>query len=103
MKTTATPHSHAAEFIKDLERLDFKPGAFDNPNKRTLVKRNQAGHITLRVRIAYEGQSRPQDISLIKLNGQANQLTEWESLHLSAHMPSKGLLALIKALAAVRT
>lgn len=92
-----TPHDSATEFLEALAKLEFKPGAFDNPNKRALVRKTQAGHNDLRILIAYEGERQPQSISLIKTNGQSNQLIEWESRGMSAHMPTSGLLALIKA------
>lgn len=97
MKTPATPHSHAAEFLKALEQLQFKPGEWDRPVERHLETRNQAGHLTVRVIIAYEGEERPQNVSLIKFDGTPARLIEWETNYMSAHMPTQGLLALIKA------
>lgn len=97
MKTIATPHTNAAEFLDALNKLQFATAKWDSPNDRLLDRKNKDGHTELRIHIAYEGERQPQSISLLKFNGQRNQLTEWESNHMSAHMPSAGILALIKA------
>ncbi len=97
MKTTATPHTAAAEFLEALDKLQFKPGKWDAPNDRQLDLRNKEGHPVLRICIGYEGEQRPHNLTLIKFNGQRNQLICWESTHMSAHMPTQGFLALIKA------
>ena len=62
-----------------------------------LDRKNKDGHTDLRIHIAYEGESQPHSISLIKFDGQRSQIIEWESNHMSASMPTAGILALIKA------
>ncbi len=96
MKTIATPHTNAAEFLQALDKLQFIPAKWDSPNDRLLDRKNKDGHTELRIHIAYEGEQRPHNISLVKLDGTKAQLIEWESNHMSAHMPMVGLLALIK-------
>ena len=92
-----TPHDNATEFLEALAKLQFTPARWDSPGDRQLDRKNKDGHTELRVHIAYEGEARPHSISLTKFNGQRNQLVEWESNHMSAHMPTSGLLALLKA------
>lgn len=97
MKTIATPHTLATEFLKALNQLQFVPAKWDTASDRLLDRKNKDGHTELRIHIAYEGEQRPQTISLIKFDGRRSQLIEWESNSMSAHMPTTGLLALIKA------
>ena len=93
----STPHDNAAAFLQALDKMEFKPGAFDNTNRRQLVRKNKDGHTNLRITIDHEGEPRPHSISLIKTDGRNSQVTLWESRNMSARMPTKGLLALIKA------
>lgn len=93
----STPHDNAEAFLQALDKMEFKPGAFDNANRRQLVRKNKAGHTDLRITIDHEGEPRPHSISLIKTDGRNSQVTLWESRNMSAHMPTKGFLALIKA------
>jgi len=92
----STPHDNAEAFLLALDKMGFKPGAFDNPGRRQLVRKNKAGHTDLRITIDHEGETRPHSISLIKTDGRNSQVTLWESRNMSARMPTKGLLALIK-------
>ena len=93
----STPHDNAEAFLLALDKMGFKPGAFDNTNRRQLVRKNKAGHTDLRITIDHEGETRPHSISLIKTDGRNSQVTLWESRNMSAHMPTKGLLALVKS------
>lgn len=96
MKTTATPHNDAEGFLKALASLKFQPARWDSPNDRQLDLRNKEGHPILRICIGYEGEQRPHNLSLVKLDGTRAQLIQWESL-MSAHMPTAGFLALLKS------
>ncbi|MDP1591387.1 MAG: hypothetical protein Q8M07_26770 [Prosthecobacter sp.] len=92
-----TPNNTATEFLAALAKLQFVPAKWDAPGDRQFDRKNKDGHTDLRIHIGYEGEPQPHYLSLVKFNGQRNQLIEWESLNLSAHMPTTGLMALIKA------
>jgi hypothetical protein len=92
-----TPHDNAEEFLEALEGLKFIPARWDRPNERQLDRLNDQGHTDLRVCIGYEGEKQPHNISLIKFDGTRAMIGKWESLNMSAQMPTAGLLALIKA------
>ncbi len=96
-KPIETPHTHAAEFIAALEKLGSVPGKWDSPGCRIFDVRNADGHPILRVVIDHEAEDHPQSISLIRFTGTVAQLIAWQSSNMSAHMPTAGLLAMIKA------
>lgn len=97
MNATATPHNTAGSFIKALKDLHFVPARWNTEDDVQLDRLNSQGHTDLRVCMNYEGEKQPHCISIIKFDGTRAQVVKWESLDMSAHMPTEGLLALIKA------
>lgn len=96
MKTPTTPRDHADEFLAQLDKAGFKPSRWDHPNARILDRKSDEGPTDLRIVINYEGETRPHNLQLVKFDGRRSQIVQWES-SLSASMPLKPLLALIKA------
>ena len=90
-----TLKTHPKEFIAELEKLGFKPGPWDSSNKRQLDLVNRVGYREARIVIDYEGEIRPHSVTLIRFNGQRNQLIEWEANHLPSSMPMGAQLAMI--------
>lgn len=91
-----TASNAASELLATLTKLSFTPARWDSPDTRQLDIKTSDGHTNLRVVINYEGEPTPHSIELIKRDGQRSQVTRWES-RLSAHMPLKAIIALIKA------
>lgn len=91
-----TPSNAAPELLATLTKMGFAPARWDRPEARLLDVKNADGHTTLRVAIEYEDEGKPSLVELYKRDGKVSQITQWES-KLSAHMPLKATLALIKA------
>lgn len=91
-----TPSNAATELLATLTKMGFKPARWDSPSTRQLQTLTKDGHPELRVVIDHEGEPTPHSLRLIKYDGTIRQITAWEA-SLSAHMPLKALLALIKA------
>lgn len=91
-----TPSNAASELLATLTKMGFKPARWDSPTTRQLQTLNKDGHPDLRILIDHEGEATPHSLRLIKYDGKISQITTWEA-SLSAHMPLKALLALIKA------
>ena len=92
----STPHDETEAFLDELNDGAFYPGRYDQAGDRRLERKNSAGHPDLRIRINYDGEKHPYNITVRKLDGLASQIVQWEST-LSAHVPSKAILALINA------
>lgn len=92
----STPHDDTEAFLDALNDATFYPGRYDQSGDRRLERKNKDGHPDLRIRINYDGERNPYDITIRKLDGRASQIIQWEST-LSAHLPSKAVLALILA------
>lgn len=94
-----TPHTQAPEFIAALEKMGFTPARWDragSSDRQLDYDRAETGYPLLRIAINHEGEANPHSINIIRFDGSRSQLVQWDST-LSAHMPSAGLLALIKA------
>ena len=91
-----TPHDDAEAFQDVLNDAQFFPARYDETGDRRLERKNKDGHPDLRIRINYDGERRPHDITIRKLDGCASQIVQWEA-SLSAHVPSNAILAMIQA------
>jgi hypothetical protein len=91
-----TPANAASELLKELTKMGFTPGRWDTPDTRQLQTVTKDGHPDLRVIIDHDGEPTPHSLRLIKFDGKISQINTWEAT-LSAHMPLKAFLALIKA------
>lgn len=92
----STPHDDTEAFLDALNDAEFYPGRYDQAGDRRLERKNSRGHPDLRIRIDYDGEKRPYNLTIRKLDGHASQIIQWEST-LSSHVPTKALLALILA------
>lgn len=92
-----TPNNNACDFINALKKLNFKDTKAAEDD-RQMDRFNEHGHLDLRVCLNYEGEKQPHYISLIKFNGTPARIVQWQSLDMSAHMPTAAILAMLQAL-----